>query len=186
MEYFDVVDESGRPTGTAKARAEVHRDGDWHRTVHVWVRNRRGELLIQKRATGKDSNPGLWDISAAGHISTGEMSLEAALKETREELGLELAEADLQFLFAVQQRAVDSSGTFVDHEFQDVYMVTVDLPLAAFIVQTEEVAELRYASPAELRRLLESHKSQFVSHDEEYRRLFQFLELVELSPEAPL
>ena len=36
-EEFDVLDAEGRPTGRVKARSAVHRDGDWHAAVHVWV-----------------------------------------------------------------------------------------------------------------------------------------------------
>jgi hypothetical protein len=54
----------------------VHADGDYHRAVHVWIYvESTGELLLQKRADRKDSWPGLWDISSAGHISAGDTSL---------------------------------------------------------------------------------------------------------------
>jgi hypothetical protein len=54
----------------------VHADGDYHGAVHVWIYvESTGELLLQKRADRKDSWPGLWDISSAGHISAGDTSL---------------------------------------------------------------------------------------------------------------
>ena len=67
---------TGRPvlTGSFKARAAVHRDRDWHRSVHVWVVDRDASaavwrVLLQLRAADKDTFPGMWDISAAGHIT---------------------------------------------------------------------------------------------------------------------
>ena len=69
MEYFDVLDENGNKTGETKLRSEVHRDGDWHRTVHIWVFNRQGEVLLQRRCATKDSYPNMLDISCAGHLS---------------------------------------------------------------------------------------------------------------------
>lgn len=60
-------------------RGLVHRDGDYHRAVHVWIYSESTrELLLQKRADCKDSWPGQWDISSAGHISAGDSSLVTA------------------------------------------------------------------------------------------------------------
>jgi hypothetical protein len=60
-------------------RGDVHRDGDYHRAVHVWIfAENTQELLVQRRADFKDSWPGLWDISSAGHISAGDSSLVSA------------------------------------------------------------------------------------------------------------
>jgi isopentenyldiphosphate isomerase len=58
----------------------VHRDGDYHRAVEVWIYvESTGELVLQKRADGKDSWPGRWDTSSAGHITAGDTSLLSAM-----------------------------------------------------------------------------------------------------------
>jgi hypothetical protein len=57
--------------GATKRRGDVHRDGDWHRSVHVWLVDGDGRLLLQQRSVHKDTFPGRWDVSAAGHISAG-------------------------------------------------------------------------------------------------------------------
>lgn len=91
MEMFDVRTPQGDPTGEVKERSAVHRDGDWHGTAHIWlVRRREGriELLLQKRSRTKESFPGCYDTSCAGHLSAGDTFLEAALRELEEELGL--------------------------------------------------------------------------------------------------
>lgn len=56
-EHFDVVHEDGTPTGLSKTRSLVHRDGDWHRSTHIWVLSSEGDVLVQKRAVGKDTFP---------------------------------------------------------------------------------------------------------------------------------
>lgn len=175
MEYFDVLHPDGTPTGHSKPRDEVHRDGDWHRTVHAWILNPRRELLIQKRAPNKESNPDLWDVSAAGHLSAGETSIQAVVKEVQEELGVQLSESDFQYLFTVAQQALSETGTFLDNEFQDVYLITADFPLSAFSVQAEEVSELRYIPLNDLQQLILDADPEFVTHDEEYRQLFDVL-----------
>lgn len=182
MEFFDVLDSNGHFTGQRKARVEVHRDGDWHRSVHVWLCNEHGELLLQKRAPDKDSNPNLWDVSAAGHISAGDTSLRAALRETREELGIDVEETHLQFLFTVTQSAQYPDLSFLDNEFQDVYLVHTTLPLDQFSFQQEEVSELRYISLPALQQLVEQQDETLVTHPQEYPALFATL--LGLNPSA--
>ena len=75
-ERFDVVLADGTPTGRTKARALVHRDGDWHRAVHVWIAGVGGDgepfLLLQRRGLGKDTCPGRLDVTAGGDRRAGE------------------------------------------------------------------------------------------------------------------
>lgn len=96
MEYFDIVDEAGTPTGEIVSRAEAHEQGILHRTAHVWIvreRNGRTEVLLQKRSENKDSFPGMYDTSSAGHIPAGDEPLPSALRELKEELGVTAAPA---------------------------------------------------------------------------------------------
>lgn len=90
-EMFDVVDERDEVVGRER-RDVVHRDGLRHRAVHVFVRNRRGEVFLQKRSHLKDKHPGEWDSSAAGHLEVGEDYAAAAVRELAEELGITGAE----------------------------------------------------------------------------------------------
>lgn len=66
----------------------AHIEGAPHMAAHIWIFNSKGEVLIQKRSSTKDSYPDLWDISAAGHISSGETMLDGAMREMVEEIGL--------------------------------------------------------------------------------------------------
>ncbi len=92
-EVFDVVDEGDEVVGRA-TRREVHEKGLLHRAVHVFVVNRHGELLLQKRSRFKDVHPGVWDSSAAGHLDAGEGYAEAARRELEEELGIRGVETE--------------------------------------------------------------------------------------------
>ena len=89
-ELFDVVTADGQPTGRVKTRAEVHRDGDWHRAVHVWVTgiDEHGPfLLFQRRSLLKDTQPGKLDATVGGHYRAGE-TLAETLREVEEEIGI--------------------------------------------------------------------------------------------------
>lgn len=93
-ELLDHVDEDDRVIGTV-ARSRAHREGIRHRAVHVVVWNRRGEILLQRRAASKASFPGFWDTSVGGHVGAGEGYLATALRECAEELGIEIGSSDL-------------------------------------------------------------------------------------------
>jgi 16S rRNA (adenine1518-N6/adenine1519-N6)-dimethyltransferase len=86
-EIFDVVDEDDVVTGQA-TRREVHAKGLLHRAVHVFVVDRHGQLLLQKRSRFKDLHPGVWDSSVAGHLDAGEDYASAATRELEEEMGI--------------------------------------------------------------------------------------------------
>jgi len=86
-EYLLIVDKNNKPIGKA-TRQTVHQKGLFHRCAHVWAYNCRGEILLQKRSDEKDTFPGLWDLSAAGHVSYGDSYLKTAYKELAEELGI--------------------------------------------------------------------------------------------------
>ncbi len=86
-ESFDVVDEHDVVTGQA-TRGEVHARKLMHRAVHVFVHNKRGDLLLQKRSMLKDACPGLWDSSVSGHLDAGEDYAPAAVRELEEEMGI--------------------------------------------------------------------------------------------------
>ncbi len=90
-EVFDVVDENDIVIGIA-TRAEVHAKKLVHRAVHVFLRNKRGDVLLQQRSMLKDVHPGDWDSSVSGHLDTGESYEQAAHREIREEMGVESAE----------------------------------------------------------------------------------------------
>ena len=73
-------------------------EGWFHPTAHVWLYTNNGKALLQKRAAEKDTFPGLWDVSVAGHVHAGETPMEAALREVKEELDMELDSGSLHFL----------------------------------------------------------------------------------------
>ena len=97
-EFFDVLDENGNKTGKIKLRSEVHRDGDLHKSVHIWIINYNGDVLLQRRCPTKDSYPNMLDISCAGHLTAGDSSLDGAIRELKEELNLDINPKDLQLI----------------------------------------------------------------------------------------
>lgn len=127
-ELFDVVDSEDRILRQEK-RAVVHRDGLFHRAIHVFVFNQAGQLYLQRRSLSKDSAPGLWVSSCSGHVDIGEDYDVAARRELEEEIGLTEPEA-LRRVF--KERPCKPTG----HEFVWVYRCQSEGP---FVLDPDEV-----------------------------------------------
>ena len=181
-ESFDLLTPDGHPLGHSKLRSHVHRDGDWHRAVHIWVVHEgRGEVLIQLRAKCKDSFPGCWDVGCAGHLSAGETSEEAAVAELEEEVGLTVSgavgagvggEGVLAYLTTLKREVISQQGAFVDREFVDVYYTLTDKEASDMRLQAEEVEAVRYIDIDEYVRTLEAREEGYVPYPDlpTYRR----------------
>lgn len=122
-ELIDVLNEKGDLTGEVVSREIIHRLGLWHRSNHVWIINSKGELLIQQRSKQKINHGGFWDVSAAGHISAGEIGIDSALREVNEELGIQIKKNNLKYLGVTTRKNIVNNGTYLDNEFVDVYII---------------------------------------------------------------
>jgi isopentenyldiphosphate isomerase len=141
-ERFDIVTFNGEPTGRQKRRGDVHRDGDWHRSVHIWIvgqRAGRGFVLLQRRNLAKDTRPGALDPAVSGHLGAGE-SWEDGFREAGEEIGLEVRAGDA--VLAGVRRAVNEETGVLDHEIQHVFFVRNDAPLSTYRPNLAEIDAL--------------------------------------------
>lgn len=154
-ELFDLVDAANRPLGAAKPRHLVHRDGDWHRAIHVWVFDAAGRLLLQRRSATKDLYPNVWAVSVGGHVDAGEDYLQTALREMWEELGWRAAAEDLTILsnYACEERY----GDLIDREHMRTYTYRLPVSLDQLRPDPEEVVELRFFTWDELDTLWRDH-----------------------------
>jgi isopentenyldiphosphate isomerase len=147
-EYFDVVDEQDRVIGR-KTRQVIHKGGKWHRAVYIFVFNSKGELFLQKRGMNKDLDPGHWDCSVSGHLSTGQKYYEAALREAEEEIGVKVKPKILFYM--TYQPAWHHLWIFeAKHN-------------GPFKLDQEEIIEGRFISMEEIRRLAQEKPEMFTS-----------------------
>ena len=149
IEYFDIVDDNGIPTGKIVSRDEAHRDGIQHRTAHVWViKEKPGgyDILLQKRSRNKDSYPGQYDTSSAGHIPAGDEPLESALRELKEELGIEATAEELHYAgsFHIQYEKEFHGNMFRDNEIASVYVYEKPVETEKLSLQENEVEEIQW------------------------------------------
>lgn len=116
----------------------MHRDGDWHAALHIWVggvdESGRRFVLFQRRSRTKDTWPGTLDVAVGGHVRVGE-SLAQTVREAEEEIGLE---APLESLVRLGRRFTRASAV-PDHEVQEVLALRCDRPLERYRLHPDEV-----------------------------------------------
>jgi isopentenyldiphosphate isomerase len=139
-EYFDLYDALGIRTGARKRRDLVHRDGDWHRSISLWIARHDGRIVLQRRSSTKDTRPGLLTASVSGHYAAGE-ALTDVLREAREEIGVPAAAEMLAPLGVWRLDDIPAPG-MVDREIQDVFLWPLELPLTQFDPDPLEVCGL--------------------------------------------
>jgi O-acetyl-ADP-ribose deacetylase (regulator of RNase III)/isopentenyldiphosphate isomerase len=160
VEWIDLLD------GGIKPKSDVHRDGDWHVAAHVWIVTPDGRVLLQRRSHLKENWPGYWDVSAAGHLSSGESPVEAAVRETFEELGLRIAPSELEHIAVVREESVLRDGTYIDNEVHEVFVVYRDVDLSALTLQADEVDDVMLVTLDAMRSV-----EPLVPHELEYKLL---------------
>lgn len=163
-------------------RREVHRDGDWHRAVDVFV-VKGDEVLLQKRCATKDSYPDTWDLSCGGHITAGEESRETAVRELEEELGLKVVPEDLEFVGSFKASARPAPD-FINNSFNDMYILWTEAELSELRFQIEEISALKYVPIAEFYRMVTGSGASsdlgvldagLVPHPQMYEKFFEVM-----------
>jgi len=168
-ELFDVLREDGTPAGFRKERDLIHRDGDWHGSVRLWL-IRDGKALLQKRREDKESFPGCYDVACSGHIDAGEDAMTAAVREVQEELGLSVSPADL--IFAARQKLRIHQNflgrEFVSNEINTLYLIRETVSLDDLHYQESEISGLKWMPLAELRDALVRREEAYCISPEEF------------------
>nr|MDT0661747.1 isopentenyl-diphosphate Delta-isomerase [Micromonospora sp. DSM 115978] len=144
----ELVDHDGRATGQRTVADAHHAPGLLHRAFSVLLVDPDGQLLLQRRAATKTRFPLRWANSCCGHPAPGQPLTAAANQRLGEELGappVELTEVGVHLY-----RATDPATGRVEYEYDHVLRGALP-PGTPLRPDPEEVAELRWVEPAELR-----------------------------------
>jgi isopentenyl-diphosphate Delta-isomerase len=168
-ELIDILDAQGQPTGETALKSRAHALGLFHPTVHIWLYNKTGEVLLQRRSETKDTYPGLWDVSVAGHVGAGEAIEMAAQREMEEEIGF------LAPLSALQRIGVFKSvqkhhAQLVDCEYHHTFLCELTVAPERLSKQESEVDAVALVSLTALERALadKDAKAAYVPHAPHY------------------
>lgn len=156
IEIWDVLDENGNPTGKTALRGQGFlKSGEYHLVVHIWIVSSSGQFLIQRRADDKKLMPGEWAATGGAAIS-GEDSFAAASRELFEELGIKSDRNSLKKLERIKRR----------NSLLDVWAIICDIPENMLVLQRSEVAQAKWVSERELRKMIEN--GNFHNYGKEY------------------
>lgn len=176
-EFIDVLDENGIKTGKILPRSEVHKKGLWHRAIVVAIVNEKNEILLQQRSANKEKNPNMWDISVAGHITSGQDSLTAATREINEEVSVSLEYhvevKDFRFMFSFRkiQRFQED---FIEKQFYDFFILRQNgLKEKDIKMQESEVQAIQFVTVSELNEM--RNQGLLVERNECYDALVDYL-----------
>ena len=151
MEIWDLYDENKNLTGKTMVRGEKVPDNYYHLVVHVWIKNNKGEYLISQRAENK-TLPLKWECTG-GSVLKGETSIEGAIRETKEEVGINLNRENGELVYSEVRK------TFKGRKFNDImdvwffeYDGEVDLKNAT----TDEVKDMKWMTKKEIKELYDT------------------------------
>ena len=153
-ELWDIYDAQRNLTGRTHRRGDFLAPGDYHLVVHVWVQNSNGDFLLTKRSPNKGF-PNMWEPTG-GSALAGDDSLGAALREMKEETGLDLDP---------NAGACVISSRHCDH-FSDVWLFRQDFDLQNVRLLEGETCDAMYASAAQIRRMLADGEFVPITHTE--------------------
>ncbi|TKC19274.1 NUDIX hydrolase [Robertmurraya kyonggiensis] len=140
MEVWDIYDENRNKTERTHVRGNPLAVGDYHIVVHVWIENKLGEILLTKRHPDKPY-PNLWECPG-GSILTGENSLDGAIREIREEIGIKLNRSN--------GKLIKSERRDIFNDFYDVWLFKQDFEIEETLLQKDEVCDIKWVTKSEL------------------------------------
>ena len=155
MESFDVLNECGEFTGKIATREECHKNGYWHRAVYAFIIDNNGNVLLQKRSANKKLWPNMWDVTVGGHVDSGEFGRQALIRETKEELGIEISDEDIKYL--VGSTSINEQGDIINKHYNECYLITKNIDVSNIVIQKEEVSEVKYFSREELIKRIDNN-----------------------------
>ena len=142
MELVDIVDENNQLTGQVEERWDAYNKGLWRRIVSCWIMNEKGEVLLQKRTANKIRNPNKW-AKTGGQVDSGESVEEAIFREVKEEIGIEIPKEQIN--------VIDIHKTSNKNKcFAYNFLFVVNYKIGDYVLQKEEVAEVKYFTIEEL------------------------------------
>ncbi len=136
MEYFDIYDKNRNKTGKIIRRGERMNDDEYHLIVHVWLLNKEGKYLLQKRGKTK-AGANLW-AATGGNVISGEDTIDCAIRETKEEIGIDITKLE-GGLFDSRIYHLNDQNYICDS-----FLYKCDCDVDKFKLQKEEVAEVKY------------------------------------------
>ena len=154
MEKWDLYTKYREKSGKEHIRGEKIPEGFYHLVVHVWIRNQKGEYLISQRSFRRPTFPLMWEC-VGGSVLKGESSIEGAVREVKEEVGLDLEQSAGKLLFSKICGTLDGK---VFNNIMDVWLFNYNGEVHLEDATTDEVADCKWMTVPEIRQLYKEKK----------------------------
>lgn len=147
-------------------KEEARAKGYWVHVVHVWFADvKKKKVLLQKRSSSKKRFPNRLDAPVGGHVCSEESSREGAVRETKEELDIDIKEDELKDLLIHKEGVVDTISLY---QHMDIYFLRRDFSTLDLSISNDEVTEVLEVSLDELRTILKFNPSTIVGASSKY------------------
>ena len=150
-EIWDLYDENRELIGRDHVRGEQLPIDGYHLVVHVWIRNSKGEYLISQRSANRTAFPLVWEC-VGGSVLKGEDSLQGALREVKEEVGVDLLPEKGQVILSDIKKI--EFGKVVN-KIVDVWLFEYDGEVDLANATTDEVAQVTWMNREQIKELFE-------------------------------
>ena len=146
MELWDLYDKDRKPLNRTHVRGEAFAEGEYYVSCEIWVRNSKGEFLITKRHPDKKAG-NLWEFAGGGTLA-GETTTQSAVRELKEETGIQSQESELQ-LFATYQHK---------NYFLDLFLLNKDVEISNIVLQPGETIDAKWASEETILQMIDNEE----------------------------
>ena len=154
MEIWDLYDENKNVTGKYCVRGDEIPDDYYHLVVHVWIKNDKGEYLISQRSANRPKFPLMWEC-VGGSVLKGENSLQGAIRETKEEIGIDLTELEGQIVFTKIRKVIKGKKC---NDIMDVWLFKYNGEIQLENATTDEVRDCKWMKKEEIKEYFENNK----------------------------
>lgn len=154
MELWDLYTENRELTGEEHIRGKELPEDRYHLVVHVWIRNSKGEYLISQRAASRPTFPLMWEC-VGGSVLKGETSLEGAIREAKEEVGVDLLPANGQVVYSKVRRLIEGRKF---NDILDVWLFQYEEEVLLSNATTDEVEKVEWMNREQIKALFEQGK----------------------------
>lgn len=154
MEQWDLYTKYREKTGKTQIRGEKIPEGFYHLVVDVWIRNSKGEYLISQRAASRPTFPLMWEC-VGGSVIQGEDSITGAVREVKEEVGIDLLPEDGKLLFTKIKGVINGEHC---NDITDVWLFEYDGELMLEQATTDEVVDCKWMTKEEIKVLINDGK----------------------------
>ena len=148
MELWDLYDEKRNIIGEHIRGEELPENG-FHLVVHTWIKNKKGQYLISQRSASRKINPLLWECSG-GSVLKGENTRQAAVREVKEEVGIDLKEETGKLVFSKTRHYINGEKF---NDIMDVWLFEYDGKIDLSKATTDEVADAKWLCRDEIMQL---------------------------------